>query len=87
MFVIYGADTYECFKAAKSDCDIVLYDAEDNVIQRISNIIGDEWNYIRIADGEWQDLEPEPTPEEVLQNKIDQIQADLDYCLMLLDEN
>lgn len=86
MVVIHGIDTFECSKAAKSDSEIVLYDAQNNEIQHISNIVGEEWNYIQIFNGEWEDLEQMPTQEELFNAKIDKMQADLDYCLMLLEE-
>ena len=86
MVVIYGISTYECAKAAKSDTEIVLYDDQDQELQHISNIIGDEWNFVQIFNGEWEELVPPPTEEELLNAKLDRLQADLDYCLMLLDE-
>ena len=84
--VLYDHSEYDCFYAAKSDHEIVLYDENRNVTEHICNIYGNEWNYISIFGGEWEELQPEPTSEEKLQAKIDQMQADLDYCLMLLDE-
>ena len=86
MVFIYGTDMFECSKAAKSDTEVVLYDSLDNEIHHLSNIIGEEWNYIQLVNGEWSELEPQPTPEEVLNARIERLQADMDYCLMLLDE-
>ena len=84
--VLYGEAIYRCEYAEKSDHTITLYDENRNVIIKVENIYGDEWNFIQIIDGEWEELPPEPSPEELLQAKLDHLQADLDYCLMLLDE-
>lgn len=84
--VLYDHSTYVCSYAAKSDTEVVLYDENRNVIEHIQNVKGNEWNYISIFGGEWEDLPEELTSEEIIQNRIDMLQADLDYCLMLLGE-
>ena len=84
--VLYDQMEYYCSHAAKSDHEVVLYDNDWNILYQISNIDGEEWNYIQLIEGEWEEIRPEPTQEELLQLRLDRIQADLDYCLMLLDE-
>lgn len=97
--VIYDGAEYECSKAARSDDEVVMYDDENRVLNRISGIIGDEWNYISIEDGEWLDINDMPTTFDMTKSDIDYLimandfllmendilRADLDYCLMLLE--
>ena len=63
--VLYDHSTYVCSYAAKSDTEVVLYDENRNVIEHIQNVKGNEWNYISIFGGEWEDL-PEEAKEYVL---------------------
>lgn len=84
--VIYGISTYECFAASRTDHDIFMYDENWKVIEHISNVHGEEWNYVFIQNGEWADPAVILSEEERLNARLNQMQADLDYCLMLLDE-
>ena len=86
MVLRYNDEIFECSKAAKSDTAIALYDADGKMIHSVSNILDEEWDYVELLAGEWSELEPEPTAEELLNAKIDRLQADLDFCLMLLEE-
>lgn len=86
MIFHYAETTVECAKAGKSDHDVVLYDENGNIIWTVSNIYGSEWDYISIEDGEWEEIVPEPSDVDILQNEVNVLRADLDYCLMLLEE-
>lgn len=83
MYVIYDLSRYKCEKAFKMEHEVIMFDENDKEINRISNIYGDEWNYISVEGGEWI---VEPTDIERLQEEVDVLRADLDYCLMLLEE-
>ena len=86
-------------KAVKTEDTIIFYDAEGHEINRIVNISPREWSYIEL-DGDWTDPEDIPTDKERLQADLDyltmeneylveqneQARADIDYCLMLLEE-
>ena len=72
--VIYDLDIFEGYAAAKSDTDIWIYDENWNVINHISGIYGDEWNFISIENGEWTDLSDVPDPGDFLRNRINQLE-------------
>lgn len=86
MIFHYSMANIECARAAKSEHNVILYDENDNVIWTVSNIYGDEWSFISLEGGEWEEILPEPTEVEILQNYVQVLRADLDYCLMLLEE-
>lgn len=78
MIVHYGESSFTCEKAVKTDSEVMLYDANNHEILRISNIHGNEWNHISVEDGTWSDIGTLPSEIETLRAKVD-------YCLMLLD--
>ena len=79
---------------------VALYDDSFSEVRRIVNIYGQEWEHISIEGGEWSDPEDIPSENEVLRADMDfltmeneyleqvneQQQADIDFCLMLLEE-
>ena len=86
--------------AVKGSDYVALYDDSFTEVQRIVNIYGDGWKDISIEGGEWSDPSDIPSQEEILRADMDfitmeneylteqneQQQADIDYCLMLLEE-
>ena len=87
IIVHYGSSSYECSYAARTETEVILYDANHELISRISGIYGDEWDYISIENGEWSEPEEAPSEKDILNARLDQMQADLDYCLMLLEDS
>lgn len=93
-------ETFEGDIAVKGYDYVALYDEDYNQTQRIFNIYGPEWDHISIEDGEWSDPSIIPSPEDYLRADIDfltmenedlteqaeQARADIDYLLMLTDE-
>lgn len=77
MQVIWRDGVFECAKAAKTDSEVILYDENNNEINRIFNITDEEWNYISIQNGEWTKI---PTA-------LDIMRADVDFLLMLNEKN
>jgi hypothetical protein len=79
---------------------VALYNNDYTEVFRVVNIRGAEWNRISIEGGDWTDPEAIPSKEEILRADLDflsmeneylemqneQQQADIDYCLMLLEE-
>lgn len=68
-------EVFTADKAVRDGTEIILYDAQNNEVRRISNVIGREWGNISL-DGEWTEPSEVPTQQEVLR-------ADVDYLLML----
>ena len=79
---------------------VALYDGDYNELQRIINIYGREWEHISIDGGEWSSPDVIPTTEDHLRAEIDfltmeiealtaeaeQARADIDYLLMITEE-
>lgn len=79
---------------------VALYDEAFAETQRIININGQEWEHISIDGGDWSDPEAIPSGEEILRADLDfltmenealegdveQAKADIDYLLMITDE-
>lgn len=93
MIIWYGDTSFTCAKAWKMNHAVRMFDENDEEIMRIDNLYGEEWNAIRIVDGTWDYIEPpEPAPQpepseiEILQQKVEALKADLDFCLMLLED-
>lgn len=100
MITLHWYDqTYTAQYAVQGADYVALYDEAFAETQRIININGQEWEHISI-DGEWSEPSDIPSQEEILRADVDfltmenealegtveQQQADIDYCLMLLDE-
>lgn len=107
MIVHWYEESFECEKAVRKDAEVLLYDAENNLQNRIFNIRFNEWDHIWLEDGDWSAESDIPTEDEKLRAEIDFLtmmnesleeenteiksqleidRADLDYCLMLLEE-
>ena len=100
MILHWYDETFEGDIAVKGYDYVALYDVDYNQTQRIFNIFGPEWDHISIEDGEWSDPSIIPTSEDYLRADIDfltmenedlseqaeQARADIDYLLMLTDE-
>ena len=86
-------------KAVRGMDWVALYDAENHETQRIDSIYGEAWQHIRL-EGDWTDPAEIPTGEERLQADVDflsmeneylegeseQARADIDYLLMITEE-
>ena len=80
--------------------DIIVYDEHFNKIQEIVNLTYRDWPHISIEGGTWTDPSEIPTETDRLQASIDYLdmqaesleasdeanRADIDYCLMMLDD-
>ena len=101
MITLHWYDnTYTAQYAVKGTDYVALYDEAFAETQRIINIHGKEWEHISLEGGEWSEPSDIPSQEEILRADVDfltmeneslegtveQQQADIDYCLMLLDE-
>ena len=75
----YGQSVYTGEKAAKTDTEVILYDENNHEILHFSNVIGNEWEYISLEDGEW--FFPLDIPSE-----MDKLHADIDYLMMIIGE-
>ena len=75
----YGQSVYAGEKAAKTDTEVILYDENNHEMLHLSNVIGDEWDYISLEDGEW--FSPLDIPSE-----MDKLHADIDYLMMIIGE-
>ena len=84
--VTYDHDVYTGASAAKNDHEFAVYDENRKELHHVRNIYDDEWNCISIQNGEWLDMDTLPAREDIVDGKIEKLQADLDYCLMLLEE-
>ena len=75
--VIYGYNAYEGYAASKTEHDVFIYDENWDVINQISNIYGNEWNYISIEGGDWTDLGDIPDMDSELRRRIAELQAQI----------
>ena len=75
--VRYDLDVYQGYAAAKSDTDIWIYDENWRVIHHISGIYGSEWDWISIQNGEWMDPSDVPSYEDILEQRVSQLEAEL----------
>ena len=96
----WHTETHTADIAVKGADYVALYDSNFTETFRVINIHGAEWDHISIEGGEWSDPSAIPSGEEILRADLDfltmenealegtveQQQADIDYCLMLLDE-
>ena len=92
-------DAFTAEYAVKGNDYVALYDENFAETQRIINIVGEEWPHIQL-DGEWTDPSEIPTTEEILRADVDflsmeneylegeseQARADIDYLLMITEE-
>ena len=81
-------ETFTADKAVRKDDSIILYDENNREIQRIVHISVNDWKHITL-DGTWTNALDIPTDEERINSLMmqnEQQQADIDYCLMLLEE-
>ena len=101
MITIYWSkNTFDCEYAVQKLSSILMYDSEFNLTNEIDNIYGKEWQLISIEGGTWTDPSEIPTETDRLQASIDYLdmqaesleasdeanRADIDYCLMMLDD-
>ena len=91
--------TITAAKAVRGLDWVTLYDENSQEVQRIVNITGREWQHIRL-EGEWTDPSEIQTTEEILRADVDflsmeneylegesdQARADIDYLLMITEE-
>ena len=101
MILHWNDETFECDIAVKRDDKVLLYDLDYNVIREFFNVSPSKWNQFQIEDGFWTEPSEIPTEYDYLHADIDflqmendaltieneQLRADVDYCLMLLDES
>ena len=100
MITLHWYDqTYTAQYAVKGNDYVALYGLDFVQTMRIVNIYGAEWEHISL-EGTWSKPSDIPSTEEILRADVDyltmenealegtveQQQADIDYCLMLLDE-
>ncbi len=92
--------TYDYPYAVRKNSSITFYDEFFNYITDIIGISPEEWNYISIQEGEWTRVTEIPTEIDRLKADLDfltmenesfaeeneLLRADLDYCLMMLEE-
>ena len=101
MITIYWSkNTFDCEYAVQKLSSILMYDSNFNLTNEIDNIYGKEWQLISIEGGTWTDPSEIPTETDRLQASIDYLdmqsesleasdeanRADIDYCLMMLDD-
>lgn len=100
MILHWYDNTYTGDIAVRGYDYVALYDEDYNELQRIVNIYGKEWQHISIEGGEWSSPEVIPTMEDHLKADIDfltmenesltaeseQARADIDYLLMITEE-
>lgn len=93
-------ETYNAKYAVKGTDYVALYDEAFTETQRIINIQGQEWEHISLEGGEWSEQSDIPSTEEILRADLDfltmenealegdveQAKADIDYLLMITDE-
>ena len=86
--------------AVNNGDSIVVYDADYNETQRISNLTYRDDDFISIEGGEWTPASEIPTETDRLRADINYLdmqtesleksdetnRADIDYCLMMLDD-
>ena len=79
MILHWNDESIPCSKVVRYPESIEVYDENDILIQRIDSISIVEWDHITLEYGDWSD--PADIPSET-----EKIKADLDYCLMLLED-
>ena len=79
MIVHWNDETIICDKAVKNPTSIEIYDAHDNLIQTIEPISVKEWDKISLEGGTW-------TEKFDILTDNDKLRADIDYCMMLLED-
>lgn len=91
--------SFEFPYAIRHESSIDFYDEDLNLVNQIINISSREWEQIVIQNGEWSPENLIPTEFDHLRADIDylqmendaltiennQLRADIDYCLMLLE--
>lgn len=96
----WSENVFDCEYAVQKLSSILMYDSEFNLTNEIDNIYGKEWQLISIEGGTWTDPSEIPTETDRLQASIDYLdmqaesleasdeanRADIDYCLMMLDD-
>ena len=70
--------TFDGEYAVNNGDSIVVYDADYNEIQRITNLTYRDAPFISIEGGEWTAVSEIPT-------ETDRLRADLEYALMMVD--
>ena len=70
--------TFDGAYAVNNGDSIVVYDADYNEVQRISNLSYRDDDFISIEGGEWTAASEIPT-------ETDRLRADLEYALMMVD--
>ena len=92
--------TFDGAYAVNNGDSIVVYDADYNETQRITNLTYRDAPFISIEGGEWTPQSEIPTETDRLRADIDYLdmqaeslqasdeanRADIDYCLMMLDD-
>ncbi len=86
MIIHWNDIDLTCAKAVRNHDSIELYDENDNFMNKIEQISHEEWNHISMEEGFWSDRSEIKTPEQKLREENAALRADLDYCLMLLEE-
>jgi hypothetical protein len=101
MITIHWSENiFNCEYAVQKLSSILMYDSDFNLTNEIDNIYGKEWQIISIEGGTWTDPSEIPTETDRLQASIDYLdmqaesleasdeanRADIDYCLMMLDD-
>lgn len=96
----WSENVFDCEYAVQKLSSILMYDSDFNLTNEIDNIYGKEWQIISIEGGTWTDPSEIPTETDRLQASIDYLdmqaesleasdeanRADIDYCLMMLDD-
>ncbi len=91
---------FEAAYAVRKGDEIILYDEDYNVTNHIFHLTYRDEPYISIDGGTWTDISEIPTTEDRLQADIDYLnmqaealeesgeanRADIDYCLMMLND-
>ena len=91
---------FECAFGVVVNDSIILYDENYIETNRIVNLTYRDWPHISIEGGTWTDPSEIPTETDRLQANIDYLdmqaeslqasdeanRADIDYCLMMLDD-
>lgn len=100
MLLKYSGTDFECEYASKANDTIKLYDSDYKCIQLFSFIYGSEWDAFTLEGGDWTDITDIPDYTDKLKSDIDYLdmqaesleasdeanRADIDYCLMMLDD-
>lgn len=100
MILLWCDEPYECEYAIKEATSVRLYDSSFKMVLAVDNISPKEWNNFVFQSGDWSESTAVPSESEKLQSDVDFLtmvneslesdneilRADLDYCLMLLEE-